>query len=73
MESPHKGPVTQKMFPIDDIRDFLDSLIKGQPAVQKGFPCHDVIMRHQYVDVACWMDFGSASLQSSLGQLLVSG
>ena len=37
MNSPHKGPVTRKMFP------FYDAIIKG-PVMTQEFPCHGVHM-----------------------------
>ena len=44
---PHKGPVTQKMFPFDDImgihQSLMHSLHKG-PVMQKTCQCHHVLM-----------------------------
>ena len=35
---PHKGPVTRKMFPFDDV------IMHKGPVIRKEFLCHDVIM-----------------------------
>ena len=50
VNSPHKGPVTRKMFPFDDV--IMTLLAFGReihtvhewPIMRKAFPSHDVIM-----------------------------
>ena len=48
VNSPHKGPVTQKMFPFDDV--IMDAeiwpvdFLHKRSVMWKVFPCHDVIM-----------------------------
>ena len=37
VNSPHKWPVTRKMFPFDDV-------IMNRPMMRKVFSCHDVLM-----------------------------
>ena len=55
VNSPHKGTVTRKMFPFDDVIMLPPAISKGNPRVTSGFPsqrttrkpfpCHDTIMR----------------------------
>ena len=64
VNSPHKWPVTQKMFPFDDVIMGLCKcnppaqvnfpLYGIEPVMMKAFPCHDVFMTRvliQYKDV----------------------
>ena len=45
VNSPHKGPVTRKICPFDDvIMRGEPRLPSERPEMRKAFPCHDVIM-----------------------------
>ena len=43
VDSPHKGPVTRKIFPFDDVIMFVHHTGRVR---RKSFPCRDVIMGH---------------------------
>ena len=42
VNSPHKGPVTRKMFPFDDVIMWRESTGHTGPVMRKAFPCHDI-------------------------------
>ena len=49
VNSPHKGPITRKMFAFDDVIRWIHWPMVYRPRVSvmiKAFPCHDVIMAH---------------------------
>ena len=44
---PHKGPVTRKLFPFDDVIMGPDVVYRPHGSIMiKAFPCHDVIIAH---------------------------
>ena len=43
VNSPHKRPVTRKMFPLDDIIMIPADSSHKEPVMRNGFPCRDIV------------------------------